>query len=85
MVVGNINHQTLEEIWQSDLMRDFRKWHLDGVYQGIPVCEKCNTWAAYTNIWRWIDSAGGGGIMCIMHQNYWNLCKKVREVEVVNV
>lgn len=61
MVVGNINHQTLEEIWQSDLMQKLRKWHLSGAYKGISVCEKCNSWAAYTNIWEWVPSAGGGG------------------------
>lgn len=41
-VLGNIHHQTLEEIWNSPVMVDMRRKHLEGRQHEIPLCAGCN-------------------------------------------
>lgn len=50
--VGNINEQSLEEIWASREFRKFREAHLNLDLEDYPVCQKCNLWQAYTNVWE---------------------------------
>lgn len=60
MVVGNINKQTLEEIWAGELMQKFRLQHIYRCSNlDNPVCSRCNSWAAYTNIWTEIKDKKG--------------------------
>jgi MoaA/NifB/PqqE/SkfB family radical SAM enzyme len=51
MVIGNINEQTLEEIWQSKKFKKLRKAHIEQKLDNYNVCKNCNLWSAYTNIW----------------------------------
>ena len=50
--IGNINAHTMEEIWQSDAFRKFRAAHLNVQLEDYPVCQKCDVWDAYTNVWE---------------------------------
>lgn len=52
MVIGNINKNTLTEIWNQEMFVKFREDHLNMNLKDHPVCQKCNHWAAYTNIWK---------------------------------
>lgn len=49
--IGNVNYQTISEIWNCDAMTDIRKMHLWGWLGDYPLCDKCDLWSAYTNIW----------------------------------
>lgn len=51
MVIGNINNNTLEEIYSGQNMREFRKKHLELDFSSLPVCGDCDGWAGYTDIW----------------------------------
>lgn len=52
MVIGNINDQTLQEIYASEKMQSFREAHLNQELESNPVCQKCDLWSAYTNVWE---------------------------------
>lgn len=51
MVIGNINKNTLYEIYNSSKNKAFRKGHLE--LKNCDACEKCNLWSAYTDIWEY--------------------------------
>ena len=40
--VGDLNVNTPEEVWKSDLFRKWRQYHIDGLWHKIPLCNKCN-------------------------------------------
>ncbi len=43
MVFGNTHKQTLEQIWNSDKYRQFRKWHINGDFPtGYKCRERCD-------------------------------------------
>lgn len=52
MVIGNINDSSLSEIWYTKKFKVFRSAHLKLELHDYPVCEQCNLWAGYTNIWQ---------------------------------
>ena len=39
--LGNLNHQTLKEIWQGEAMISLRRHHRDGDLAGIALCRAC--------------------------------------------
>ena len=49
--IGNINQQSLAEIWQSEAMQELRRIHLEGRWDQHEMCRDCDSWDAYTNIW----------------------------------
>lgn len=50
--LGNINKQTLEEIWHGKRIKEVRERLLGGRYSEEPMCENCNVWALFPNIWK---------------------------------
>lgn len=48
VVLGNVNKQSLAEIWQGERMKEIRSLHMEGRYDEIPICGKCNAWK-YSN------------------------------------
>lgn len=56
VVVGNINQQSLEEIWQGPLFKDFRRSHLKLDFKNYEKCQSCDLWDAYTNVWEKMPS-----------------------------
>lgn len=43
-IVGDVNNQTVHEIWNGEEMRKIRKYHIDGEYDKIKICSKCEYW-----------------------------------------
>lgn len=43
-VIGNINEQTLSEIWNSPLRLKWKKLHISGNRNQIPLCNNCHYW-----------------------------------------
>lgn len=50
--VGNINDASLKEIWASDEYQKFRSCHRRLELDGYPICQRCDLWSAYTNVWK---------------------------------
>lgn len=42
--VGNIQHQTIEEIWNGPAYSELREKHLNGLRNEVSVCAKCDSW-----------------------------------------
>lgn len=57
-VVGNINEQSLKEIWQSEKFRLFRDAHRRLELEDYPICQECDLWDAYTNVWDRVETNG---------------------------
>lgn len=43
MIIGNLEDQTIQEIWASDPLNQIRKIHLERKMNQIPLCAKCDT------------------------------------------
>lgn len=53
-VIGDIKKTTLSEIWQNNILKKYRKYHLSGEYHKIPVCKNCDIWKTYPDIFfKW--------------------------------
>lgn len=49
-LLGNANQQTIHEIWNSEKIKTYRKYHLEGAYGKVPLCGKCDVWSTYEDI-----------------------------------
>ena len=45
-VIGDLNHQRFEEVWNSETIRKYRAYHMAGEFDKIPICADCNVWAS---------------------------------------
>lgn len=45
-IIGDLNKDSFKDIWASEKIRLYRKYHLDGQYGKIPICQRCNVWAS---------------------------------------
>lgn len=52
-VVGDLSKTSLADIWYSDDMRKFRKFHLENKYDQIPMCKVCTRWGT-RNMGEWL-------------------------------
>jgi MoaA/NifB/PqqE/SkfB family radical SAM enzyme len=43
-VVGDLNTQTLQEIWHGTVLREARRLHRQLQGEQLPLCAKCNSW-----------------------------------------
>lgn len=50
MILGNIKSRSLREMWASPEFKAFRDDHLNMRLEKHPVCQKCDSWSNYTNI-----------------------------------
>lgn len=48
--VGNINRDSLQDIWKGTKLQEVRKRHLEGRYKEEPLCGECDVWALFPNI-----------------------------------
>lgn len=48
--LGNIKEKTISEMWKSEVMRNYRHFHLTGRYDKIPLCKNCDVWSLYPDI-----------------------------------
>lgn len=44
LIVGNILHQGLKEIWNDSMLRNLRNLHLTYQFEKIPLCSGCKDW-----------------------------------------
>lgn len=49
-VLGDVRREFLSDIWQGKRMKELRNLHLKQRYEDIPLCEKCNVWTIYPDI-----------------------------------
>lgn len=49
-LIGNAHHQTIHQIWNSQKIKEYRKYHLKGEYDEIPLCSGCDVWTMYEDI-----------------------------------
>jgi radical SAM protein with 4Fe4S-binding SPASM domain len=50
--VGNIHEKAIQYIWHDTPLKEVRQRQLKGEYHKEPMCERCNVWALFPNIWR---------------------------------
>jgi len=49
-LLGNIKNQTMYQIWNSEKIKQYRQYHLKGLYGKMPLCAKCDIWTIYEDI-----------------------------------
>ena len=47
-VIGNINDNTLSEIWNSEKRLEWKKYHISGQRNKVPLCSFCHYWGVPT-------------------------------------
>lgn len=50
LTLGNLNNQSLAEIWTGEKIKDFRKAHLKNEFAALPLCGNCNYWCTVTRL-----------------------------------
>jgi radical SAM protein with 4Fe4S-binding SPASM domain len=50
-VLGNLNKQTIEDIWNGKKLREIREAHTKGEFYKIPICSGCNK----KSVWWLVD------------------------------
>ncbi len=40
--LGDLTYQTIKEIWQGEIINDYRKAHLNSDFSSLPICKKCS-------------------------------------------
>ncbi|MEK7817855.1 MAG: radical SAM/SPASM domain-containing protein [Actinomycetota bacterium] len=50
-VIGDLNEQTIEEIWSGPEFARYRELHRKGRWDEIDLCRDCNYWAYTRNVW----------------------------------
>lgn len=48
--LGNAKKQTINEIWNSEKLKKFREHHRKHEYSKVPLCEECDVWSTYEDI-----------------------------------
>lgn len=64
-IFGNIHENTLQEIWKSERVQDFRKMLASGTYQGT-FCQNCERWLCQFT-WERVTQ----GDVMIERNGYW--------------
>lgn len=44
-VMGDVNYQTIQEIWQSEQFETIREWHANAKRNNIAICQGCDHWS----------------------------------------
>ena len=42
IILGNLKKQTIKEMWEGDRLKTIREYHLNGEFNKIFLCQKCN-------------------------------------------
>lgn len=50
LIIGDVNNQSLSDIWQGKKLKNYRRLHLQGKHNQMPVCDKCNYWYWWPDI-----------------------------------
>ena len=49
-LLGNVSKNTINEMWTGEKIRKYRKLHLQGKYDEIPLCKDCDVWNIYSDL-----------------------------------
>jgi len=49
-LLGNVKNQTIHQVWNSKKIKQYRQNHLRGIYEKVPLCEKCDVWTIYEDM-----------------------------------
>ena len=49
-LLGNVQNKTINEMWNGEKINHFRKLHLQGKYNQMPLCGDCDVWNMYADI-----------------------------------
>jgi radical SAM protein with 4Fe4S-binding SPASM domain len=52
--VGDVNHQTLHDIWNGVKIKKVRKSQIEGNYYKYPVCKDCVVWVSIGDLSEWL-------------------------------
>ncbi|MEK7290948.1 MAG: SPASM domain-containing protein, partial [Planctomycetota bacterium] len=52
---GDINEDSLANIWRGESLQNLRIAHVEGQYGSIPLCSKCQFWKCEVNIEKWLS------------------------------
>ena len=44
LIVGNVLHQSLREIWNGSHLKNIRNLHIAHQFKKIPICSRCRSW-----------------------------------------
>jgi radical SAM protein with 4Fe4S-binding SPASM domain len=44
LIVGNVLHQSLREIWNGSHLKNIRDLHIAHQFEKIPICSRCRSW-----------------------------------------
>ncbi len=58
--MGNVNHQSIAEIWHGEGFRLYREKHLAGQGRDLPLCATCPDWQYRSwqhNYWKVVNNA----------------------------
>lgn len=50
-ILGNIKEKSLKEIWKGEKVAALRKLHEKGEYSKVELCQTCNVWSLFPDIW----------------------------------
>jgi len=53
-IVGDLNDQTMYEVWNSPEMNRIRRAHVEDDTDSVPICSMCNYWQIKENIGPWL-------------------------------
>lgn len=51
--IGDVNKNTIFDIWNSESLVEMRRKHLDGEWDNLPMCKNCQRWA-FRNMGDWL-------------------------------
>jgi len=51
VVIGNLRRQKLSDIWNGELITNYRNAHLANCYKDLSICEECNEWLLIPNLY----------------------------------
>lgn len=51
--IGDLNYQTIEELWRGDVLMKYRAHHINNEYNKISVCDVCTKWGT-RNMGDWL-------------------------------
>jgi len=60
--MGNINEQSIKEVWNGEAFKEWRNIILTGKYEEMPLCSKCEDWKYKSwkhNFFKVMKNAGG--------------------------
>lgn len=57
-VIGDLNEQTIKEVWNGPELARYRQLHKEGKWDQIDLCRNCNYWAYTKNVWHHVPGKG---------------------------